>query len=161
MLRIALSLLFATLTLVPPAAHAQQAKDEAAIRAVLAHETEGWNKFDANEVASTFTTNAIWQNPFGVRLHGRAEIKSFLTDLMSRPGFRAGQSTVPTTILDLRLTSATTASVWSDEKIAGLVNDNSGKPMQPRHSYYLKVLVKENGTWKISDALIMDIVHLQ
>ena len=49
--------------------------------------------------------------------------------------------------------------MWSDEKIEGLVNDISGHPMQPRHSYYLKVLVKQGGEWKISDALIMDIVH--
>jgi hypothetical protein len=78
---------------------------------------------------------------------------------MARPGFRAGKSTSPTTILDLRLTSSTTAAVWSDERIEGLVNDYSGNPMQPRHSYYLKVLVKRQGVWKISDAMIMDIVH--
>lgn len=154
-------ILIAVLLLALPGAQAQKAKDEAAIRAVLAQETEGWNKFDPEEVASTFTPDAIWQNPFGVRLHGRTEIKAFLTGLMSRPGFRAGQSTVPTTILDLRLTSPTTAAVWSDEKIEGLVNDISGKSMQPRHSYYLKVMVKDQGVWKISDALIMDIIHLQ
>jgi len=144
-----------------PAAHAQQSTDETAIRAVLARETEGWDKFEPKEVASTFTEDAIWQNPFGVRLHGSAEIEKFLTDLMARPGFRAGQSTSPTKILDLRLTSPTTAAVWSDEKIDGLVNDFSGHPMQPRHSYYLKVMVKKDGVWKISDALIMDIVHLK
>jgi uncharacterized protein (TIGR02246 family) len=138
---------------------AQQPTDEAAIRAVLAREIEGWDKFDPKEVASTFTDDAIWQNPFGVRLHGSAEIEKFLTDLMARPGFRAGKSTSPTKILDLRLTSSTTAAVWSDERIDGLVNDYSGNPMQPRHSYYLKVLIKKGGSWKISDALIMDIVH--
>lgn len=139
--------------------HSQQPSDEAAIRAVLARETEGWDKFDPKEVASKFTDDAIWQNPFGVRLHGRAEIEKFLTDLLARPGYRAGKSTSPTTILDLRLTSPTTAAVWSDERIEGLVNDYSGNPMQPRHSYYLKVLVKKEGEWKISDAMIMDIIH--
>ncbi len=139
----------------------QQSPDEVAIRAVLARETEGWDKFNAKQVASTFTDEAIWQNPFGVRLHGSREIETFLTGLMSRPGYRAGKDTSPTTILDLRLTSPTTAAVWSDERIEGLVNDNSGKPMQPRHSYYLKVLVKKDGVWKISDALIMDVIHLQ
>jgi len=140
-------------------AHTQQLTDEGAIRAVLARETEGWNKFDPKEVVSTYTEDAIWQNPFGVRIHGTAEMEKFLTDLLARPGFRAGQSTSPTKILDLRLTSPTTAAVWSDERIEGLVNDFSGHPMQARHSYYLKVLVKKDGVWKISDALIMDIVH--
>ena len=153
----ALSVAVLTLPLLP--SHAQQGNDETAIRAVLARETEGWDKFDAKEVVSTFTDDVIWQNPFGVRLHGRAEMEKFLTDLLARPGYRAGKDTAPTTILDLRLTSPTTAAVWSDERIEGLVNDLSGNPMQPRHSYYLKVLVKKDDAWKISDVLIMDIVH--
>jgi uncharacterized protein (TIGR02246 family) len=156
-LRIVLLIVLLALTLQPT--HAQQSTDEAAVRAVLARETEGWNKFDPKEVVSTFTEDAIWQNPFGVRLHGRAELERFLSDLLARPGFRAGTSTAPTTILDLRITSPTSAVVWSDERIDGLINDLSGHPMQPRHSYYLKVLVKQDGEWKISDALIMDIVH--
>lgn len=137
----------------------QPSSEQAAIRQVLARETEGWNTFNAKEVTSTYAEDVIWQNPFGVRLHGRKEVETFLTDLLARPGYRAGTSTTPTTILDLRLTSPTTAAVWSDERINGLVNDNSGQPMSPRHSYYLKVLVKKDGAWKISDFLIMDIVH--
>jgi uncharacterized protein (TIGR02246 family) len=140
-------------------ARAQQSTDEAAIRAVLARETEGWDKFDAKEILSTYADDVIWQNPFGVRLHGRAEVEKFLNDLLARPGYRAGTSTSPVKILDVRLTSPTTAAVWSDERIEGLVNDFSGKPMDPRHSYYLKVLVKKDGVWKISDMLIMDVVH--
>jgi uncharacterized protein (TIGR02246 family) len=140
-------------------AHAQQSTDEAAIRAVLARETEGWDKFDPKEVVSTYTDDVIWQNPFGVRIHGTAEMEKFLADLLARPGYRAGKSTSPAKILDLRLTSPTTAVVWSDERIEGLVNDFSGHPMEPRHSYYLRVLVKKDGVWKISDFLVMDIVH--
>jgi uncharacterized protein (TIGR02246 family) len=154
-------MLFLLLVTLPLFAWAQQSRDEADVRAVLAQETEGWNQFDAKKVASTFTSDAIWQNPFGVRLHGAAEIEKFLTDLLARPGYRAGKDTAPTRILDVRITSPITAAVWSDEQIEGLVNDISGHPMAPRHSYYLKVLVKKDGVWKISDALIMDIVHLK
>jgi uncharacterized protein (TIGR02246 family) len=158
-MRLPILLTVVILSVAVQTAGTQQSTDEAAIRAVLARETEGWNKFDPKEVVSTYTEDAIWQNPFGVRIHGTAEMEKFLTDLLARPGFRAGQSTSPTKILDLRLTSPTTAAVWSDERIEGLVNDFSGNPMQPRHSYYLKVLVMKDGVWKISDALIMDIVH--
>jgi uncharacterized protein (TIGR02246 family) len=158
-MRLPVALSIAIFALAVQSAPAQHPTDEAAIRAVITRETEGWDKFDPKEVASTFTEDAIWQNPFGVRLHGSAEIEKFLADLLARPGFRAGKSTSPTKILDLRLTSSTTAAVWSDERIEGLVNDYSGNPMQPRHSYYLKVLVKKEGVWKISDAMIMDIVH--
>jgi len=48
------------------------------------------------------------------------------------------------------------AIVWSDEASAGQIDDATGKPMLPRHSYYLEVLVKQNGVWKISDSIIMD-----
>jgi hypothetical protein len=102
-MRLPIVLSVAIFALVLQSAHAQQPTDDAAIRAVLARETEGWDKFDPKQVASTFTEDAIWQNPFGVRLHGSAEVEKFLTDLMARPGFRAGKSTSPTTILDLRL----------------------------------------------------------
>ena len=159
MIRLPIVLSVVILALALQTAHTQQPADEAAIRAVLARETEGWDKFDPKEVVSTYTDDVIWQNPFGVRIHGTAEMEKFLTDLLARPGFRAGKSTSPIKILDLRLISPTTAAVWSDERIEGLVNDFSGNPMQPRHSYYLKVLVKKDGVWKISDALIMDIVH--
>ena len=133
--------------------------DEAAVRAVVARETEGWSKFDPKQVVSTYTEDCVWQNPFGVRMHGTAELEKFLTDLMARPGYRAGKDTAPAKILDIRFTSPTTATVWSDEKIEGLVNDFSGHPMDPRHSYYLEVLVKKDGAWKITDCLIMDVIH--
>jgi uncharacterized protein (TIGR02246 family) len=158
-MRLPIVVTVAILALATQSAHTQQSTDEAAIRAVLAREAEGWDKFDPKEVVSTYTDDVIWQNPFGVRIHGAAEMEKFLTDLLARPGFRAGKSTSPAKILDLRLTSPTTAAVWSDERIEGLVNDFSGNPMQPRHSYYLRVLVKKDGVWKISDFLVMDIVH--
>ncbi len=151
------ALLFLTLRVAP----GQQPSEEAAIRSVLARETDGWNRFSAKDVVATFTDDVVWQNPFGVRIHGKKDMETFLTDLLARPGYRAGTSTTPRTVLDLRLTSPTTATVWSDERIEGLVNDYSGNPMQPRHSYYLEVLVKRDGVWKISDALIMDVVHLK
>ena len=88
-------------------------------------------------------------------------MEKFLTNLFARPGYRAGKSTVPVKILDLHLTSPTTAVVWSDERIDGLINDFSGHPMDPRHSYYLEVFVKKDGVWKISDSIIMDIVHIK
>ena len=157
MLRLPIAL--AIFALAPQPAPTQQSTDEAAIRAVFAREQEGWDKFDPKEIVSTYTDDIIWQNPFGVRIHGRPDMEKFLTNLLARPGYRAGKSTVPVKILDLHLTSPTTAVVWSDERIDGLINDFSGHPMDPRHSYYLEVLVKKNGVWKISDSLIMDIVH--
>jgi uncharacterized protein (TIGR02246 family) len=148
------------LAVVPPGAQAQQSSDEVAVRAVITREWDGWTGLNAKQVASSFTDDAIWQNPFGVRIHGRSDLEKFLTGLMARPGYQAGKDTKPPTILDVRMTSPTTATVWSDEKIEGLVNDNNGRPMAPRHSYYLEALVKKDGVWKICDAIVMDIIPM-
>jgi uncharacterized protein (TIGR02246 family) len=135
-------------------------QDEQAVRSVVERELEGWVKFDAKQIASTYSDDAIWQNPFGVRLHGSAQLEKFLNKLFARPGYRSAKDTVPAKILDVRMTSPTSAAVWSDESSQGQIDDATGKPMQPRHSYYLEVLVKRNGVWKITDSIIMDELHL-
>ena len=135
-----------------------RASDEGDIRAVVAREIEGWSKYDAREVASLFTSDAIWQNPFGVRLHGSAQLEKFLKRLFERPGYRSAKETSAPKILDLRFPSANVAIVWSDESSAGQIDDATGKPMLPRHSYYLEVLAKQDGAWKISDCIIMDLL---
>lgn len=133
--------------LLPSSARAKG--DDDAVRAVVAQETAGWLKYAPKAVASLYTTDAIWQNPFGVRLHGSAELEKFLGRLFDRPGYRSGKDTSEAKILDLRFPAPTVAVVWSEESSAGQIDDASGKPMLPRHSYYLEVLVKRDGGWKI------------
>jgi len=126
------------------------------VRAVVDRETDGWAKFDAKKVAGCYTDDAIWQNPFAVRLHGSAEIEKFLVRLFARPGYRAAKDTAPAKIVDIRLESATVATVWSDETSVGQISDETGKPMGPRHSYYISVLVRTGAGWKIRESLISD-----
>jgi len=132
------------------------ADEEAAIRAVVQHENEGWSKFDAAEVASCFTVDTTWQNPFGVRIHSRAILEKFLTNLFQRPGYRSAKDTVLPHITDIHILSPTTAVVWSEEKNEGQIDDATGKPMKPRYSHYLEVFTKKDGIWLISDSIIMD-----
>ena len=130
--------------------------DETAIRAVITRELAGWAKFDADQVASCHAENVTWQNPFGVRIHSRAELKKFLTNLMQRPGYRSAKDTSEPRITDVHLLSPTTAVVWSEEKSEGQIDDTTKKPMAPRYSHYMEVLVKQDGAWLISDSMIMD-----
>jgi uncharacterized protein (TIGR02246 family) len=130
--------------------------DEAAIRAVTLHEIEGWSKFDAVQVASCFTVDTTWQNPFGVRIHSRAELQRFLTNLFQRPGYRSAKETMAPRITDIHILSPTSAVVWSEEKSEGQIDDATGKPMKPRYSHYLEVFTKKDGVWLISDSIIMD-----
>jgi uncharacterized protein (TIGR02246 family) len=133
-----------------------QSGDEAAVRAVAAQETAAWGKFDPKAIASLYTEDAIWQNPFGVRLHGSAQLEQFLTRLFARPGYRSAKETDEAKITDVRFPSPTVAVVWSEESSQGQIDDDTGKPMAPRHSHYLEVVVKKAGVWKISECIIMD-----
>ena len=72
--------------------------DETAVRAAAQHETEGWTKFDAAQIASCYTVDTTWQNPFGVRIHSRATLEKFLTNLFARPGYRSAKDTAPARI---------------------------------------------------------------
>ena len=63
---------------------------------------------------------------------------------MNRPGFRAGKSTTPWKILDVRILSPTSAAVWSDERIEGVVPGTNAAPIPLRHSYYLEALTKRD-----------------
>lgn len=130
--------------------------DAADVRTVVLHEIDGWMKFDAGQVASCYSVDTTWQNPFGVRIHSRAQLEKFLTNLFHRPGYRSAKDTSPARITDIHMLSPTTAAVWEEEKSEGQVDDATGKPMKPRYSHYLEVLTKRDGAWLISDSIIMD-----
>jgi uncharacterized protein (TIGR02246 family) len=130
--------------------------DEGAVRAVVLKEIDGWAKFDPVQVASCYTVDTTWQNPFGVRIRSRANLEKFLTNLFQRPGYRSAKDTIAAHITDIHILSPTSAVVWSEEKSEGQIDDTTGKPMAPRYSHYLGVLVKKDGAWLISDSIIMD-----
>ena len=130
--------------------------DEGTVRAVIVRELDGWAKFDAKQVASCHAENVTWQNPFGVRIHSRAQLEKFLTNLFQRPGYRSAKDTSAPKITDIHILSPTTAVVWTEEKSEGQIDDSTHKPMAPRYSHYMEVLVKQDGGWLISDSMIMD-----
>jgi uncharacterized protein (TIGR02246 family) len=124
------------------------------VRAVLARNAEGWDKFDADEIAGTYASDATWQNPFGVRLEGPQQIKAFLVRLFARPGFRVAKDTAPLTIQKISFLGSRAAVVWSEESSTG--QTENGKPVGDRHSHYLQVLHRTPSGWRITDEMIMD-----
>ncbi len=154
--RMRTALVISAVCLVLALAQVAYASDEEAVRSVAAQETAAWKAFDPAKVAALYTPDAIWQNPFGVRFHSSADLQNFLVRLFNRPGYRAAKDTSEAKIIDLRFPSPDVAVVWSDESSEGQIDDATGKPMLPRHSYYMEVMVKKNGAWKISDCIIMD-----
>ncbi|HXL98846.1 MAG TPA: SgcJ/EcaC family oxidoreductase [Rhizomicrobium sp.] len=147
----ALLLILCSFTL-PLPAFANAADD---VRAVVNRVEDGYDKYDAKQVASVYTADAIWQNPFGVRLQGRDQIEKFLTKLFQRPGYRSGKSTSKLT-MEIHFVTPDVAVAWSEEASAGQIDDSTGKPIGQRKSHYMEVLVRKPGGWFITDDMIMD-----
>jgi uncharacterized protein (TIGR02246 family) len=137
---------------IPLAAFANQ--QETAVRALISRNIEGWAKFDPAEIAGTYSVDATWQNPFGVRITGPVRLEQFLKRLFARPGFRAAKDTSPPAIQQVRLLGPDAAAVWSEESSAGQIEN--GKPLGPRHSHYLQVVHRTPHGWLITDDMIMD-----
>ncbi len=136
----------------PLAAHADAQAD---VRAVVQRVEDGYNAYDAKQVASAYTPDALWQNPFGVRLHGNGEIEKFLIRLFNRPGYRSGKNTSKLSV-EIHFVSPTVAVAWSEESSAGQIDDSTGKPIGPRKTHYMEVLVRKPAGWFITDDMIMD-----
>jgi uncharacterized protein (TIGR02246 family) len=130
------------------------AAPEDEVLAVFARNAEGWEKFDAEEVASTYAADATWQNPFGVRLEGPSQIKEFLVHLFARPGYRSGKDVAPLKVQRVRMLGSDSAVMWSEESSTGQIEN--GKPLGNRHSHYLQVFHRNSSGWKITDDMIMD-----
>jgi uncharacterized protein (TIGR02246 family) len=133
-----------------------RASDEDSVRAIVNGEAAAWTKFDAKAVASFYASDATWQNPFGVRFRTSADLEKFLTRLFQRPGYRSQKEVELPKITDVHFPSPTVAVVWSEEKSEGQIDDETHKPMLPRHSHYLEVLAKTDSGWKITECIIMD-----
>jgi uncharacterized protein (TIGR02246 family) len=137
-------------------AGAARADDSADVRASVEALIGSWAAFDSAGVASHYTDDAIWQNPFGVRLRGTRELKAFLDNLFRRPGYRSGKDVAPAKVTDIRIVAPGVATAWTLEVSRGEIDDSTGKPMAERRSHYLEVLVKRDGRWLITDDMIMD-----
>jgi ketosteroid isomerase-like protein len=156
MQRVAYLLVAFFLCMQPAFAQQGSEADESLVRALIAKEMDGWAKFDARTVASCYSADSIWQNPFGVRLHGDAELERFLKNLFQRPGYRSATDTSAPKIIDIRHEGGDVWVVWSDEASKGQIDDRTGKPMAPRHSYYMEVVVKTPAGFRIKESIIMD-----
>jgi uncharacterized protein (TIGR02246 family) len=151
--RLATSLFAASVSIAANAASAAPS-EESEVRALVARNINGWSAFDAAKVAGTYTADATWQNPFGVRLTGSKQIEAFLNHLFARPGFRAAKDTSPPAVQQVRLLGPDAAVVWSEESSMGQIEN--GKPLGDRHSHYLQVVHRTPAGWLITDDMIMD-----
>lgn len=129
------------------------ADDETAIRTIVNHWQQSWEKFDASVLAGDFTDDAEWLNAFGVRQKGGANIVAFVSQVVKRPQVQGRRTTwdepqVRFLRPDVAIASRTYTTVGHKTL--------SGTELPERHTHSTWVLTKDNGQWRIANWVISD-----
>ena len=144
----------ATLLLIlAPLCSAQPSADETAIRAIVNHWQQTWDKFDASVLQGDYADDADWLNAFGVRLHGSAKILDFMTQMVKRPTVQ-GRKTVweeP----DIRFVRPDVAIAYRNYQTAGH-KTLDGEEIPVRNTHAVWFLTKDSGKWRIASHVIYD-----
>jgi uncharacterized protein (TIGR02246 family) len=135
-----------------PAVHAEEARgqDEAAIRQLVAAQTEAWNRHDAAALTKDFAPDADFINIVGMVFLGRAEIEK------RHAGLFAGifkESRTQNTVRRLLFLGPEVAVVDVDREITGhtglpqgVQNSDESGTLRTRIKYVMK---KSAGKWQI------------
>jgi uncharacterized protein (TIGR02246 family) len=151
-LRVSFGVLMLCLAVVP-AARADEARsqDEAAIRQLVAAQTEAWNRHDAQEWSKDFAPDADFVNIFGAVFQGQAEIEKRHAVIFSGL-FKDSRTKV--TIRRLVFLGPDVAVVDTDHEVSGhgalppgVQNTDEAGVLRTRMKYVLK---KIRGKWLIT-----------
>jgi len=129
------------------------AEDEAAIRMIVNHWQQAWEKFDASVLVDDYAEDADWLNAFGVRNKGREKILAFMTQVVKRPTVQ-GRTTIwgeP----QVRFVRSDVAITTRDYQTKGHKTPD-GVEMAERKTHCTWVLTKDNGKWRIASQMISD-----
>jgi uncharacterized protein (TIGR02246 family) len=134
-------------------APAQTSTDESAVRSIVDHWRQAWEKFDPSLLANDYTEDADFLNAFGVRNKGSAKILDFVNVVFKRPTAQ-GRKTVweePA----VRFIRPDVAIASRDYRTVGHKTPD-GKEMPERKTHSTWVLTKEAGAWRIASQVIND-----
>ncbi|HEX8701410.1 MAG TPA: SgcJ/EcaC family oxidoreductase [Myxococcaceae bacterium] len=135
-----------------PAAHAEEARgqDEAAIRQLVAAQTEAWNRHDAAAWSKDFAPDADFVNIVGSVFQGRAEIEQRHAGIFASI-FKESRTQV--TVRKLVFLGPEAAVVDMDHEVTGhsglppgVQNTDASGTLRTRMKYVLR---KSAGKWQI------------
>ena len=141
------------LLLIPPAFAQQATSDEAAVRGLVDHWKQAWDKFDGSVLQGDFAADADWLNAFGVRHKGGPAIVAFASQVMKRAGVQQRQTTWGP--IQVRFLRADVALASRDYRTLGH-KMTGGRELPERRTHATWVLTKENGRWLIASQMISD-----
>lgn len=122
------------------------AQDQAAIGAIVRAVPEALNHKDMKAYAELFDDDADWINVVGMHWRGKANVVKahtiYLKTLFSKGGMSTAQMSIRAVTADVAI-----AVVTENDKGGVLPDGSKAPPGSGRLTY---VLVKRNGTWKIT-----------
>ena len=129
------------------------AEDETAVRAIVLHWQQSWEKFDASVLQGDYADDADWLNAFGVRIKGGAKIVEFVSKVVKRPGVQDRKTTWDEPVI--RFIRQDVAVAYRDFRTVGH-KTLDGKEMPQRNTHSTWILTKDNGKWLIASQVISD-----
>lgn len=152
-MRILALLLPACLSCATTGAFAQRSPaDEAAVQRVLEETQAGWDQLDAAIFTRHFAQDADWENAFGVRRTGAANVRDFLIRIF--PRFQ--RSELSPAKYDVRFLGPDVAVGERRFELAGQTTPD-GRPMLPRRVRTTMLLRREGDEWKVVVYRVADI----
>jgi len=139
----------------PPSQKPQvgSAEDEAAIRTIVNHWQQTWDKFDASFLEGDYAEDADWLNAFGVKNKGSAKILAFMTQMVKRPNVQGRHTTWDEP--SVRFVRPDVAIAYRDYRTTGHQTVD-GKEMPQRNTHSTWLLTKDGGKWYIASQIIHD-----
>lgn len=133
------------------------AKEEEAIRQVLAQFEEAFEKRDAAIYAKSFVEDADWENAFGSREKGHTNIEKRLTGVYTM--FQQAKQQIVE--LRIRFITPNFAVADVDREIVRSVRAGGDKNLPPRKVRTTHVFKKEKGNWQVVVFRVADLRNPQ
>lgn len=127
--------------------------DEAAIRTIIQHWQQNWDKFDASVLEGDYAEDADWLNAFGVKHKGGASIVAFVGTVVKRPQNQGRHTTWGTP--EIRFVRPDVAIAYRDYQTEGNKAAN-GKDAPERRTHSTWIMAKNGGKWQIISQVISD-----
>jgi uncharacterized protein (TIGR02246 family) len=128
-------------------------EDEAAIRTIVNHWQQTWDRFDASFLEGDFAEDADWLNAFGVKIQGSSKILAFMAGMVKRPTVQGRKTTWDEP--RIRFVRSDVALAYRDYRTVGH-KTLDGKEMPQRNTHATWFLTKDGGKWRISSQVIYD-----
>ena len=151
----------AIVSFIAPAVFGQElnsrAKDEEAIRQVLARFEEAFEKRDARIYALQFVEDADWENAFGSREKGRANIEKRLAGVYKM--FQQAKQQIVE--LRVRFITSDVAVADVDREIFGQMSADGVRKLPPRKVRTTHIFKKKKGIWRVVVFRVADLRNPQ